>query len=263
MSHEGCAHTPEWFQGVIDGGPALGSSKNMPTAVVTLVFSCPPELGEIKNVTTTQPSLELDGLEKYTNYSIQVLAFTRAGDGVRSEQIFTRTKEDGEHGGRAWGLRSCLNLQGTHRRLLPRGSIPRKEPLLERLGQRVNSPTDSWLGSLNSFAAFLKYSSTIQTTLPVSPCLIYPLFLSSPIIFHSFLGSYVQSRFSCVWLCAIPWAVAHQALLSVRFSRQEYWRGLPCPAPGDLLYPGIKPTSLTSPALAGRFFTTRATWDAH
>ncbi|XP_012414426.1 cell adhesion molecule DSCAM [Trichechus manatus latirostris] len=52
------------------------------------------ELGEIKNVTTTQPSLELDGLEKYTNYSIQVLAFTRAGDGVRSEQIFIRTKED-------------------------------------------------------------------------------------------------------------------------------------------------------------------------
>ncbi|XP_029434881.1 Down syndrome cell adhesion molecule isoform X3 [Rhinatrema bivittatum] len=52
------------------------------------------ELGEIKNVTTVQPSLELDGLEKYTNYSIQVLAFTRAGDGVRSEQIFTRTKED-------------------------------------------------------------------------------------------------------------------------------------------------------------------------
>ncbi|XP_030771182.1 LOW QUALITY PROTEIN: Down syndrome cell adhesion molecule [Rhinopithecus roxellana] len=52
------------------------------------------ELGEIKNITTTQPSLELDGLEKYTNYSIQVLAFTRAGDGVRSEQIFTRTKED-------------------------------------------------------------------------------------------------------------------------------------------------------------------------
>ncbi|KAJ8257142.1 hypothetical protein COCON_G00192940 [Conger conger] len=52
------------------------------------------ELGEIKNVTTSQDSLELDSLEKYTNYSIQVLAFTRAGDGVRSEQIFTRTKED-------------------------------------------------------------------------------------------------------------------------------------------------------------------------
>ena len=40
------------------------------------------------------------------------------------------------------------------------------------------------------------------------------------------------------------------------FSRQEYWSGLPCPAPGDLPDPGIEPTSLTSPALAGRFFTT-------
>lgn len=58
-------------------------------------MSCVSELGEIRNVTTSQPSLELDGLEKYTNYSIQVLAFTRAGDGVRSEQIYTRTKEDG------------------------------------------------------------------------------------------------------------------------------------------------------------------------
>uniref|UniRef100_A0A8B9RJX7 Down syndrome cell adhesion molecule a n=1 Tax=Astyanax mexicanus TaxID=7994 RepID=A0A8B9RJX7_ASTMX len=52
------------------------------------------ELGEIRNMTTLQPPLELDGLEKYTNYSIQVLAFTRAGDGVRSEAIYTRTKED-------------------------------------------------------------------------------------------------------------------------------------------------------------------------
>lgn len=59
--------------------------------------SSPSELGEIRNVTTSKPSLELDGLEKYTNYSIQVLAFTRAGDGVRSEQIYTRTKEDGRN----------------------------------------------------------------------------------------------------------------------------------------------------------------------
>lgn len=54
------------------------------------------ELGDIRNVTAIQPSLELDGLEKYTNYSIQVLAFTSAGDGVRSEQIYVRTKEDGK-----------------------------------------------------------------------------------------------------------------------------------------------------------------------
>ena len=49
---------------------------------------------------------------------------------------------------------------------------------------------------------------------------------------------------------------AHQAPLSVGFSRQEYWSGLPYPPPGDLLDPGIKPKSLLSPTLAGRFFTT-------
>ena len=46
------------------------------------------------------------------------------------------------------------------------------------------------------------------------------------------------------------------------FSRQEYWSGLPCPPPGDLLDPGIEPRSLTSPALASRFFTTSTTWEA-
>ena len=44
---------------------------------------------------------------------------------------------------------------------------------------------------------------------------------------------------------ATPWTVAHQALLSMEFSRQEYWRGLPFPSPGDLPKPGIKPESLT------------------
>ena len=49
---------------------------------------------------------------------------------------------------------------------------------------------------------------------------------------------------------------ALQAPLSMRFSRQESWRGLPCPPPGDLPYPGIKPRSVKCPALAGSFFTT-------
>ena len=48
----------------------------------------------------------------------------------------------------------------------------------------------------------------------------------------------------------------------MEFSRQEYWRGLPCPPPGDLPNPEITPASLTSPALAGGFFTTTATWEA-
>ena len=46
------------------------------------------------------------------------------------------------------------------------------------------------------------------------------------------------------------------------FSRQEYWNGLPGPPPGNFPNPGIKTESLTSPALAGGFFTPRATWEA-
>ena len=56
-----------------------------------------------------------------------------------------------------------------------------------------------------------------------------------------------------------PWTVACQAPLSVKFSRQEYWSGLPCFLPGDLPDSGIKPMCLLSPALVGRFFITRAT----
>ena len=71
------------------------------------------------------------------------------------------------------------------------------------------------------------------------------------------------SHFSCVWLCVTPWTVAHQAPLSMGFSRQKYWSGLPCSSPGNLPNPGIKPTCLKSPALAGRFFTTSVTWEAN
>ena len=59
-----------------------------------------------------------------------------------------------------------------------------------------------------------------------------------------------------------PMVVAHQALLSMGFSRQEYWSGLPCPPPGDLCNSGIKPVSLTPPVLAGRFFTNSAPGEA-
>ena len=52
---------------------------------------------------------------------------------------------------------------------------------------------------------------------------------------------------------ATPWTAAHQAPLSMRFPRQEYWSGLPFPSPGNLPNPGIKPAS---PAMAGGLFTT-------
>ena len=54
---------------------------------------------------------------------------------------------------------------------------------------------------------------------------------------------YMCWLFSRVWLFATPWTVAHQAALSVDFSRQEYWSGLPFPSPGDLSHPGIEPRS--------------------
>ena len=65
----------------------------------------------------------------------------------------------------------------------------------------------------------------------------------------------------CVCVCAqsyvtlvTPWIVAHQVPLSIEFSRQEYWSGLPCSPPRDIPDSGLKPASLVSPALAGRFF---------
>ena len=64
---------------------------------------------------------------------------------------------------------------------------------------------------------------------------------------------------SRVRLFATQWAAAHQTPLSMEFSRQESWSRLPFTTPRDLPDPGIEPTS---PALAGRFFTTGATWEA-
>ena len=72
----------------------------------------------------------------------------------------------------------------------------------------------------------------------------------------------VLSRFSHIQLFVTPWTIAHQAPLSMGFSRQEYWSRLPSSPPGDLPNPGIKLESLSSPALADRFFTTSTTWEA-
>ena len=63
---------------------------------------------------------------------------------------------------------------------------------------------------------------------------------------------------SRVRLLATPWTVAHQASLSVEFSRQEYWSGLPFSTPGDLPNSGIE---LASPALASRLFITVLPWE--
>ena len=73
---------------------------------------------------------------------------------------------------------------------------------------------------------------------------------------------HAKSLQSCPTLLTLQ-TVAHLAALSVGFSRKEYWSGLPWPPPVHLPDPGIEPSPLMSPALAGRVFTTGTTWEAH
>ena len=70
------------------------------------------------------------------------------------------------------------------------------------------------------------------------------------------------SQFSHLQFFVTLWTVSWQFPLSMGFSRQEYWNGWPCPPPGNLPNLGIKPTFPVSTALAGRFFTYWATWEA-
>ena len=99
-------------------------------------------------------------------------------------------------------------------------------------------------------ALFFEPHSEVGTT---------PLYLTYD---ETALCACVLSHFCRVRLFVTPWTVARQAPLSMGFSRQEHWSGLPCPPPRDLPNPGIEPQSLVSPALAGEFFTPSATWEA-
>ena len=78
-------------------------------------------------------------------------------------------------------------------------------------------------------------------------------FSLEPWLLNFSLGNICVYELSRVQLFVTPWAVTCQATLSVEFSRQEYWNGLPFPSSGDIPSPGIEPAS---PALAGGFFTT-------
>ena len=74
------------------------------------------------------------------------------------------------------------------------------------------------------------------------------------VLFSSLLR--ISLMLSHVQLFVTSWTVAHQARLSMGFSKQKYWSGLSFPSPRDLPEPGIKLMSLASPTFAGRFFTT-------
>ena len=100
---------------------------------------------------------------------------------------------------------------------------------------------------LNAILFLLLFSCILLSTKRLE----FSLKILTPITFLCACLQCVPSRFSWVWLFVTPWTVAHQAPLSMEFSRQGYWSGLPCPSPGDLPDSGIKLASLTSPALAG------------
>jgi len=72
----------------------------------------------------------------------------------------------------------------------------------------------------------------------------------------------VLSHFNHVQLFETLWTVALQAPLSMGFSRQEYWSGLPCPPPGDFLTQGLNPSLQHLLHWQGGFFAISATWEA-
>ena len=102
--------------------------------------------------------------------------------------------------------------------------------------------------------------STIHIHVSILPQIPLPSKLPCNIEHSSLQYTSELSCFSHVQLFVILLTVAHEAPLSMGFSRQEYCSGLPCPLPGDLPDPGNEPKSLMSPALAGGFFTISTTW---
>ena len=140
--------------------------------------------------------------------------------------------------------------------------------IISRFCRMNSSCSENW-GVFFFFSHLVSCLSQVRVpwAIPSKEILCLTLVRSSPShkrseSLRSSVHACVLSCFSCVWLFVTPWAVTRRVPLSMGFSRQEYWSGLPCPPPGDLPYPGIEPVSLISPTSAGRFFTTTATWEA-
>ena len=118
----------------------------------------------------------------------------------------------------------------------------------------VRRGQDAWEGSTSH-----KYNMSVVSRVRGSPGTHVPQDLETCL--RMFMVALQQQKQTHLCACVLshvqlfvtPCTVAHQAPLSMGFFRQEYWNGLPCPPPGDLPDPGIKPIS---PAQAGKFFTT-------
>ena len=120
--------------------------------------------------------------------------------------------------------------------------------------QLANYRYRSLLNHQNHMSQFLKWISVYLYTCR---------YRQTDLVTHIYLYLSMQYiHVSCVSFSATSWTIACQAPLSMELSRQQYWSGLPFPTPGDLLNPGIEPVFPASPAFAGGFFTTNATWEA-
>ena len=114
-------------------------------------------------------------------------------------------------------------------------------------------------GTLHEFACH-PCAGAIAKLLCIAPILVYVLPKRALHMYLFIYYVYVLSCFSRVQLFATPWTVAHQAPLSTRLSRQEYWSGLSCPSPGDLSNPqGLNLYLPAAPAFQADFFTREAT----
>ena len=131
------------------------------------------------------------------------------------------------------------------------------QPFTAKYDVSCSFPISSW--SLNTSVTFSRclYQNFIFTNMTKHCSLLLE---SLQTLLTSHILPCMLSHFSRVWLFATPWTAAHQAPLSMGFSRQDYWSELLCSPPGDLPSPGIEPTSLMSPALPGGFFG--ITWEA-
>ena len=143
-----------------------------------------------------------------------------------------------------WHLRKSKSELGEEKRWNTHLQRPRNDSCLPRPRNDTPSP-------VNELLPHPFFCTPLITCLLKKPRAAIPHLSASSPWEHVHVCPLAQLRPT---LCD-PWTVAYQALLSMGFSRQEYWSGLTFPIPGDLPYPGIKLESLVFPALVGRFFT--------
>ena len=108
----------------------------------------------------------------------------------------------------------------------------------------TSGPTTSCLTLFIALFALLEIKSKLYPSgsqSPISLCLYFFAFIAW--LHQCGVVQSAESEGAQSCLTVTPWAVAYQAPLSMEFSRQEYWSGLPFPSPGDLLDPGIEPRS--------------------